>query len=82
MIRVEMKTLRVETETPRVEKETETLMTPPMLAASAPMVLRMTPPMLANRRMVDLPRPLRRRRPSGRIRTRRCLAQNARISPK
>jgi hypothetical protein len=46
-------------------------MTPPMLAASAPMAPRMTPPMLANRWMVDLPQPLRRRRPSGRIGTRR-----------
>jgi hypothetical protein len=44
MIRVETKTLRVETETPRVEKETETPITPPMLAASAPMAPRMTPP--------------------------------------
>jgi hypothetical protein len=62
-------------ETPRVEKKTETPMPPPMLAASAPMAPRMTPP------MVDLPRLLRRRRPSGRIGTRRCLAQNTRISP-
>jgi hypothetical protein len=46
MIRVATKTPRVETETLRVEKETPAMMTPPMLAASAPMTLRMTPPLV------------------------------------